>query len=296
MKKLLIILLSFFSFAGISCVAQPDSEIIKSASDTLKVATYNVRIRTNSDTGNTNWKVRKPEVAKLINEFEFDVFGVQELIDKSQEDDLSDLLNSYASVSYGRDNQEGSKGERAAIYFLKSRFELLQKGFFFLSETPEKVSKGWDAALNRICLWTKLKDRITNKEFYFFNTHFDHVGVTARRESAKLITRKMEELAGSETVICEGDFNAAPNDTEFYNTITTKLKDSRLVSVEKPKGSVGTFNGWEKEKTDFPESVRIDYLFTQNVKVISYETINKRFGENEVPSDHFPVMIRCTTK
>lgn len=296
MKKLLIILLSFFSFAGISCKAQPDAEITKSTSDTLKVATFNVRIRTNSDTGNTNWKVRKPEVAKLINEFEFDVFGVQELIDKSQEDDLSDLLNSYASVSYGRDNQEGSKGERAAIYYMKNRFELLQKGFFFLSETPEKVSKGWDAALNRICLWTKLKDRVTNKEFYFFNTHFDHIGVIARRESAKLITRKMVELAGNETVICVGDFNAAPNDTEFYNTITAKLKDSRLVSAEKPKGSVGTFNGWEKEKTDFPESVRIDYLFTQNVKVISYETINKRFGENEVPSDHFPVMIRCTTK
>ena len=296
MKKLLIILLSFFSFAGISCVAQPDSEIIKSASDTLKVATYNVRIRTNSDTGNTNWKVRKPEVAKLINEFQFDVFGVQELIDKSQENDLSDLLSSYATVSYGRDNQEGSQGERAAIYYLKSRFELLQKGFFFLSETPEKVSKGWDAALNRICLWAKLKDRVTNKEFYFFNTHFDHIGVVARRESAKLITRKMEELAGNETVICVGDFNADPNDTEFYNTITAKLKDSRLVSVEKPKGSVGTFNGWENEKTDFPESVRIEYLFTQNVKVISYETINKRFGENEVPSDHFPVLIRCTTK
>lgn len=292
MKKILFILLTVFGFAGISCASQPDTELIISTSDTLRIGTFNVRIRTNSDTGNTNWKVRKPEVAKLINDYQFDVFGVQELIDKSQENDLSELLPSYNCVSYGRDNQDGSKGERAAIYFLKSRFELLQKEFFFLSETPETVSRGWDAALNRICLWTKLKDRVTDKEFYLFNTHFDHVGTKARRESAKLITQKIYQIAGNETVFCVGDFNASPADIEFYKAITEKLDDSQTVSIQKPLNQ-GTYNGWKKDQTDFSASVRIDYIFTQKVKTISYEVINTRFGNNELPSDHFPVMIQC---
>lgn len=266
---------------------------IKSTSDTLKIATYNVRIKTTADTDERAWKNRKKQVAKVIHTHAFDVFGVQEIINSSQENDLKSLLPSFNHISKGRNDDEGKTGERLAIFFNKKRFTEQENGFFFLSETPEKASKGWDADLKRICIWIKLYDKITNKTFYFFNVHFDHMGVTARTESAKLVVAKIKGIAGTKTAFCVGDFNASPSEPKVYDAMTSYMADSRATSETPPTGSVGTFNGWDVASATFGESVKIDYIYTNKVQTLSYAVLNDRFATTNYPSDHFPVMISC---
>lgn len=296
MKKILVFLL-FLSYFNISCSrADSNLPIIISSSDTLNVATFNVRISVSSDKDERNWNKRKPYVADIINSYRFDVFGVQELINQDQEDELKSLLPSFNLYSKGRDNDQGTKGERLAIFYNKQRFSKLDEGYFFLSETPEVASKGWDAALNRICMWVKLADKVTGKEFYFFNTHFDHVGVNARAESAKLIISKIREISDSLPIICVGDFNASPYEKAVYNTLSSNLNDSRKVSESAPTGMVGTFNGWDVSKTNFDESVLIDYIFSKKIKTISYRAINDKYVAESYPSDHFPVFIQCVVE
>lgn len=286
-------IISFLLMILFSCKAEinPDS-IINSTSDTLRVATFNVRIRTSSDKGPLSWANRKTQVAQIINSYKMDVLGVQELIDKAQEQELSRLLPSFASVSYGRDNQSGSAGERLAIYFNQKRFTLKQEGFFFLSETPDRVSRGWDAALNRICQWVLLYDKITMREFYFFNTHFDHVGKQARAGSATLIVSKMAEMSAGRPVVCVGDFNASPSETAVYQTMISALTDARS-KAKVVEGTPGTFNGWNLASATFNENVRIDYVFVNSgIGVKEYRVINDRYSDDTFPSDHFPVFSR----
>ncbi len=287
------IFIIFFLALFFSCKADPNpGSVITSTSDTLRVATFNVRIRTTSDKGALSWENRKTQVAQIINSYKMDVLGVQELVDKEQEQELSRLLPSFASVSYGRDNQSGSRGERLAIYFNQNRFTLKQEGFFFLSETPDQVSKGWDAALNRICQWVLLYDKITKREFFFFNTHFDHIGKRARAGSAELIVRKIAELTDDKPVICVGDFNASPFETLVYQTLTNALNDSRQ-KAKIVEGTPGTFNGWNLTSATFNENVRIDYVFTGiGIGVEEYRVINDQYSQDTFPSDHFPVFCR----
>lgn len=289
-KKLIIVITLFMGIFSVGMVGAQTKPRAKN----LNAATFNIRIETTYDTGARSWENRKSQVVQLINNHKFDVFGVQEIVNYDQENDLKKLLTAYSFVSKGRDNNEGTAGERLAIFYNKQRFAILDSGFFFLSETPDKMSKGWDAALNRICMWIKLKDKVTRKSFYFFNTHFDHVGTMARAQSAKLIVAKINEIAGRSTVFCVGDFNASPAETNILTTISTALSDSRLLSKATPTGTLGTFNGWEINAPDFGEKVRIDYIFSRKIKVLSYAVLNDKFVPETFPSDHFPVVINCT--
>ena len=288
---LIIILLALNFF---SCKAElPNESIIVSISDTLRVSTYNVRIKTSGDTNERAWTQRKVSVAQLINNYKFDVFGVQELVNLDQENDLQKLLPSFNSISKGRDNNQGTSGERLGIFYNKNRFLEKENGSFFLSSTPDVVSKGWDAALNRMCIWIKLHDKVLQKDFYFFNAHFDHVGITARAESAALIITKINEIAGHETVFCVGDFNASPLEIAVYDKLAKEFTDSRTAVKSENENSVGTFNNWDITKNYFPESVRIDYIFTSKVRILTYNVIADKYVPETYPSDHFPVMIQC---
>ena len=292
--KLIALIHLFLTLSLTACASEFNAENnIISTSDTLRIATYNVRIKTTSDTEGRAWKNRKKQVAKVINTHAFDVFGVQEIINNSQESDLKNLLPSFNHISKGRNDDEGKTGERLAIFFNKKRFTEQENGFFFLSETPEKASKGWDADLNRICIWIKLYDKITNKSFYFFNVHFDHIGVTARTESAKLVVAKIKAIAGTKTAFCVGDFNASPAEPKVYSAMTSYMADSRATSETSPSGPVGTFNGWDVASATFSENVKIDYIYTNKVQTFSYAVLNDKYVTTNYPSDHFPVMISC---
>ncbi|CAM3427118.1 endonuclease/exonuclease/phosphatase family protein [Pontibacter korlensis] len=255
----------------------------------LTVGTYNVRYDNPSDTGNL-WVDRARVVAELLRFHDFDVFGTQEAL-KNQLDDISQALPQYARYGKGRDDGK-EKGEHSAIFYKKDKFKLLDKGDFWLSETPDKPSLGWDATCcNRIVSWVYLQDLATNQKFYFFNAHYDHQGVQARRESSKLILRKIREVAGKEYVILTGDFNG-DHASEWYQSVANSglLKDT-YKQVEHPYASNASFNGF---KNEVKENGIIDHVFmSKGFKVEKWGLLTDTYC-GKFPSDHFPVLVKLS--
>src|SRR5438093_2847697 len=167
----------------------------------LIVASYNLRYDNPKDSGNL-WKDRAPVIASLVRFHQFDIMGTQEGL-KNQLVDLLNALPEFAYYGVGRDDGQ-SKGEHSAIFYRKDKFQLKDSGSFWLSEHPEKPGFGWDAKLNRICSWVKLKPKSGKKEFYVFNVHYDHQGMVARRESSTLILEKIRQIAVSTPVLLPG--------------------------------------------------------------------------------------------
>lgn len=255
---------------------------------TINVASYNIRMDTSSD-GKDKWKNRKEMVKGLIKFHEFDVFGTQEGFKHQLEDILE--LEEFAYVGVGRDDGK-EKGEHSAIFYNKNKFEALDNGDFWFAKNPDIPEKGWDArCCNRICSWVHLKEIETGVDFFVFNSHYDHEGQDARKNSSLLLLEKIEEIAGNKPVICTGDFNADPESEPIqiiYND--GRLKDSYLISEQKPYGTEGTFNSF---KVDNKYSSRIDYIWvTEGISVLKYGTLNE-IQHGHFPSDHYPVMIKA---
>ncbi len=253
---------------------------------TLNVASYNLRYSAAQD-GVNAWTHRKEMVKSLVRYHEFDIFGTQEgLID--QLDDLA-AMKEFAFVGVGRDDGKQG-GEHSAIFYRKSRFSLLQSGDYWLSQTPDRPSLGWDAVCcKRIASWAQFRDLVTGKAFFFFSVHFDHQGEQARRESAQLMVRKIKEIAGDAPVICAGDLNSTP-ETEQVKTLQTLLADAYRVSVMPAYGPTGTFNDF---KLEGPLEARIDYIFVSDrVTVLKYAALTD-FKERRFPSDHLPIVVKA---
>lgn len=253
----------------------------------MKVASYNIRYDNKDDSLNGNgWKQRAPIVASLIRFHDFDIFGTQEGL-KNQLDDISAALPQYARYGIGRDDGIG-KGEHSAIFYKKDEFALLKKGDFWLSETPEKPSLGWDATCcNRICSWVQLQHKKSGKKFYFFNVHYDHQGVVARRESSKLILKRIKEIAGKSPVIFTGDFNGSTA-SEWYQTIANSgiVKDT-YNEVKFPYANNPSFNAFGKT---IQRDGIIDHIFVSSqFKVMRWGVLSDTY-HGKYPSDHFPVM------
>ncbi len=182
-------------------------------------------------------------MAAQLRFFAPDVFGIQEGLLRQLEY-LNEQLPGYQRIGVGRDDGKDG-GEFSALFFKKDRFKLLDSGTFWLSETPDVVSKGWDAALPRVCTYVRLRDKQAKKNLWVFNTHFDHVGKTARKESAELILKKIREKnTANEPVIVMGDFNAEPAEAPIA-VLLRELKDARALSQEAPFGPEGTFNAFK---------------------------------------------------
>jgi len=218
---------------------------------------------------------------------------LQEVL-KGQLNDLEERLPAYKWLGVGRDDGK-TKGEYSPILYHAEKFELLESNTFWLSETPQVPgSKDWDAAITRICSWAKFRDKETDEEFYFFNTHFDHRGVEAREKSAALIAQKISEIAGDTPVILTGDFNAAPSTAAYQNLVAGKhaLTDALEVSQLPHYGPLGTFNGFRQPEED--DGRRIDYIFVKNgVEVHKHGILTDSWG-GQLPSDHFPVLAEVS--
>lgn len=255
----------------------------------ITVASYNLRYNTSND-GVNAWPNRKEMVKALVTFHEFDIFGTQEGL-RGQLEDIAELKE-FAFLGGGRDDGKQA-GEHSAIFYRKDRFKVLKSGDFWLSETPDKPGKGWDATCcNRICSWAKFKDLTTKKEFYFFSVHFDHQGVEARRQSGKLMVQKIQEIAKDAPAICAGDFNSTP-ETEQIKEMQTLLNDSQKASITPPYGPEGTFNAF---KFDAPMKNRIDYIFVdKRISVLKYGVLTDA-KEQRYPSDHQPVVIKVLIK
>ena len=221
------------------------ADLLSARGRELVAGSYNIRCDTPVD-GDNAWPYRKERVEALIRFYGFDVLGVQE----AKPSQMSDLhtMPGFASVGVGRDG--GDRGEYSAIFYRTDRLRVLDSGTFWLSETPDTVSKGWDAALNRICTWAKMKDRRTGRVFYFFNTHFDHVGREARLRSAELLAGRIRAVAGDKyPVLCTGDFNAHA-ESEPVAVMKTVLRDAREASQTPAYGPSFSFREAQEPHAD----------------------------------------------
>lgn len=251
----------------------------------MRVASFNIRLKTDNDVGNL-WDDRKEAVCNLIKFHEFDIFGIQEgFIEQVR--DMQERLIDYAYVGVGRDDG-AEKGEYSAIFYNKKRFKILKNGTFWLSDTDtKKPNKGWDAALPRICTWGIFEDMKNGKKFIFMNTHFDHIGVVARRESAKQILAKATEFAKDLPLILTGDFNIDEKNEAYFTLANSGLvQDAHELAPLKYTPN-STFNGWGK---NLKVQGRIDHIFVTKIfKVLKYGVLTDTYM-GKFPSDHFPII------
>ncbi|MCK0190153.1 endonuclease/exonuclease/phosphatase family protein [Arenibacter sp. F20364] len=256
-----------------------------SFSQTTNFISFNIRYDNTSDTIN-NWNKRKASLAKLIQHYDTDIVGIQEGL-HHQVDYLNTALTGYAYIGVGRDDGQ-QKGEYSAIFYNTDKFKVLKTNTFWLSETPEKVSVGWDASMERICTYALFENTATKKQFWVFNTHFDHRGMQARINSAELIYKKMNEINTSNLpLVLMGDLNLTP-DTAPIQFLKTNLTDAMEISKKPFYGPIGTFNGFDPDRI---MENRIDYIFVHNIDVLSYTHIDDRMPNNMHISDHLPVLM-----
>ena len=252
-----------------------------------KIISYNVRFSSAPETdGDNRWELRRDASIKMVAAQKPLAMGLQEAC-SDQIDFLDQNLTGYKHIGVGRDDGKRA-GEMMAIYYDTTRLTLLNSGTFWLSETPDKVSIGWDAACNRTCTWGHFKVNDTGFEFLYFNTHLDHAGSQARMNSVKLIVAKMAELNPNNVpVFLSGDFNSTTDDT-IFEPLKASLKDAREVSAISDKNI--TYNGFGTV-TDSPNTRKewvIDHIFFSGVNPIAFRVLNGNYGVPFI-SDHYPI-------
>ncbi len=285
----------FMAVVGVIAGSHADQSAIGQETKpvSLTVVTYNIRYD-NAGDGENRWANRREAMVKYLRETGADLIGLQEVLPQ-QRAYLAEQLADFAWYGVGRDDDQ-DHGEGTPIFYRRERFELLAKGTFWLSPTPDKPgSQGWDAALPRIASWVKLRDKNSGSELLAINTHFDHRGPEARTESGKLIVRQIAELAASGErrlpVILTGDFNcrssAAP-----YKAITEpedpalKLLDAQHISREPHRGGDSTSNGFRQ----ISPGSKIDYIFVRDVAGVARHQIDDPRVDGRFVSDHLPIV------
>jgi endonuclease/exonuclease/phosphatase family metal-dependent hydrolase len=250
------------------------------------LGTYNLRYDNVND-GDNSWSNRKAALISLIRFYDFDILGTQEGL-TNQLNDISEALLSYSRYGIGRDDGIDA-GEHSAIFFRKDKFTLAEKGDFWLSETPDIPSLGWDATCcKRLCTWLKLLDKKSGKSLFVFNVHYDHEGKVAWAESSKLILKKIQKIAGKECVVLTGDFNAGRKE-QCYLTLAHSgvLKDTHD-KVAYPYASNPSFNDFGK---NLKSTEIIDHVFvSEQIKVTKWGMLTDSY-HGKYPSDHFPIMV-----
>ena len=249
--------------------------------------TYNIRYANPGD-GVNYWENRRAELANQIAFYEPDVFGIQEGLPE-QVEYLDNQLDAYSWYGVGRDDGK-SKGEFSAVYYKKDKFSVLQKKTFWLSPTPDKPSKGWDAALPRICTAVLFQVKESDQKFWVFNTHFDHRGDEARLQAVDVILNKLKSLnKDSYPAIVMGDLNLTP-DTPPIKKLFGALNDTRAVS-DLVFGPEGTWSSFDVQKE---LDRRIDYIVVSDqVKVSKYAVLTDNRDLRNY-SDHLPVFIQAS--
>lgn len=283
---------------------------------TFNVASYNLRNANGGDSARGDgWGQRYPVIAQMVRFHGFDIFGTQECF-RPQLEDMKAALPGYDCIGAGRDDGKQA-GEHSAIFYRTDLFDLVDHGDFWLSQTPDTPSIGWDAVLPRICSWGHFRYRATGFEFLFFNLHMDHVGKQARVESAYLVQQKMEELGKGLPAILTGDFNVDQTHSSYDAFVSKGVLCDAYEVCDLRYAPNGTFNNFAAD--DFTTS-RIDHIFLSplfhvqkyGVLTDTYRTeeaasaeAEKRDAPQEItlkhyrartPSDHFPVMATVSVK
>lgn len=278
MKTLRLLLLPLFLVLSVS-------------GQNMKVMTYNIRLDNPSDGANI-WQLRKEFLSGQIQFYAPDFIGTQEG-KLNQLQYLDSTLTDYKYIGTGRDSSP-TGGEYSALFYNDKKYKVLQQSTFWLSKTPEKVSKGWDAMYERVCTYGLFEDKANKRRFYVFNTHLDHVGEVARENSARLIIDRISSINKEQLpVILTGDFNSETS-SRAYKYISSKMNDTRTISQMPAFGPEGTFNNFEFNK---PVTLLIDYVFVSklNVEVLKYAILSDS-RDYKYPSDHLPVYTELLIK
>lgn len=274
MKRNILILLAALLVLPQIVSAKEDAQ-----TEGLKVMSYNIRLGEAKD-GTNSWALRYPATAEMITDQKPDVFGVQEAM-SYQIRFIEDNMRDYKCVGVGRDDGK-KEGEFMSIFWNKKTVSMLDWGTFWLSETPDEPSKGWDAACFRTATWALMKDKKTGKKFYFVNTHLDHVGVQARMNGLQLIIDRIAQINKEGLpMVLTGDFNMKPSDRAMA-PVDAVMKSARAVAGK--TDSKGTYNNWGKA------SDIIDYIYFSGFSSCpEYQTVTKKYAKRTFVSDHFPI-------
>ena len=272
------ILTIFYTPTPVTSVNPSKLPEVKKTQD-VTIMSYNVYYKTPEE----RWQ----NVVQNIRNNNPDSFGLQEATPEWI-DAVAAAMPDYAYVGVGRDI--GGGGEASPVFYKKDKFELIDSGTFWLSKTPERPSRGWDAMFNRICTYVVLKDKETNFIYAHFNAHFDHMGVIARLESVAVVSDKISRICNTFPVVFTGDLND-PEGGEMYNRVLeTGLRDTKYLA-ETADGET-TFHGYSdlvaKEKP-------IDFIFVSAMatKVSTYKVDTTKY-DGEYASDHHPVISEMT--
>ncbi len=281
MKRVFFVAAMMVAALSLSSCFAPENQI--------KVISYNIRLsglgHARGVDGVHYWDNRRHASINMINDEKPTIFGLQEAC-SDQMDFLVENLPDYDHIGVGRDDGQRA-GEFMSIFYNKEQVELLDGGTFWLSETPEKVSQGWDAACRRTCTWTRMRMKATGDEFIYLNTHLDHRGAKAQEESIKLIIERVKPYLDEELpIFLSGDFNAVP-ESSIFPPLAEVMDNSRDVAEESDYR--GTFNGWNTVKTP----TLIDHIFLRNAEAYSFRVLcDKNYGAPLI-SDHYPVVLEA---
>jgi len=257
--------------------------------------TFNIRLDTPLD-GAHAWPHRKAHVVSMVRFHEADVVGMQEVL-AHQRDVLTAALPGFICLGVGRDDGKQA-GELCPLFIRRERLQVLGHGTFWLSPTPDVPgSRGWDAAYNRIATWARVREPHTGREVLVVNTHLDNRGVAARREAARLLRRRIEELGVGQLAFLLGDLNCERASEPFRILTDGKgLVDSAALSDLPHHGPSFTFQGFDFAARSGPT---IDFVLLRPdpaVRVLRQGTLSDHW-DGDYPSDHFPVLaeiaIRC---
>ena len=279
MRKITLVVAALLSMLPcISSAQEQDREY------DLKVMSYNIRMGSAKD-GTNSWEFRYPATALMLEDQKPDVFGVQEAFNY-QIRFIEDNFEDYDCVGVGRDDGK-QKGEFMSIFWNKKTVKMIKWGTFWLSETPEKPSMGWDAACKRTATWALMKDKKTGKQFYFVNTHLDHRGTEARKKGLELIVSRIAEInPKGYPMVLTGDFNVKP-DNAALKDLDTKMQSARKIAPRTDNHP--TFNNWGKIKPDMV----IDYIYVSGFSACpEYHTVTEKYGTWKYVSDHYPIAAK----
>jgi endonuclease/exonuclease/phosphatase family metal-dependent hydrolase len=269
---------------------------LASAADTARasasefvIATYNLRFA-GSEAPNA-WPDRRPVVKALLDRYQPDLVGTQEGLYQQLKDIAADQP-AYDWIGLGRDG--GSRGEFMAIFYRRDRFEPLEYDHFWLSDTPEVVaSSTWGNNVRRMVTWVRFRDRVTGREFYFWNTHLDHEVQVAREKAAELIRQRIGRLPADVPLFLVGDFNSIAVANRAYDILTKEagLTDTWFAARERRNEDANSFTGFGPLRR---EGERIDWILARGaIDVRATELVTFRQGD-QWPSDHLPVVAWVT--
>ena len=250
-------------------------------SEGLKVMSYNIRLGSAQD-GTNSWALRYTATGKMLEDQKPDVFGVQEALEYQVR--YIEEMCGYESVGVGRENGK-KEGEHMSIFWNKKTVSMLKWGTFWLSDTPEKPSKGWDAECFRTATWALMKDKKTGKKFYFVNTHLDHKGTEAQKNGLKLIVDRIAEInPDGLPMVLTCDFNIEPKNPALKD-LDARMQSAR--NIAEKTDDHATYNGWGKSST------MIDYIYVSGFSSCpEYQTVTKRYEDRKFISDHYPIFAR----